>query len=325
MGALSPVMRGEFSVADLLREAAERSIDVNHIAEPSPHIDMPSMSGMIIAEEVQPGLLLSGFDLTYTAYCRLDVEIERSIACAILLDGEGEPMELDGHPPIVHEPGRVVVLGCGEPRICTRPWHAGQRARVFGLTLKPSFFDRFGRLVDDDGMAALQRFLEPGVHCATLPWADDMVDLANGALSAPYGGSLRALFRESQALRFLLRTASLLSEEERAVREVGRKQYDRARQVRELLDQALVDPPKLFDLGRQLGINVSTLQANFKAAFGTTIFGYVRSRRLDMARLLIRDHGLGIAEASYKVGFTNASAFTAAYRRHFGRPPSAER
>lgn len=78
----------------------------------------------------------------------------------------------------------------------------------------------------------------------------------------------------------------------------------------------------MLDLARRLGANVTTLQANFKAAFGTTIFGYVRNRRLEMARVLLLDHGLGVAEAGYRVGFTNASAFTAAYRRHFGHSPS---
>ena len=142
---------------------------------------------------------------------------------------------------------------------------------------------------------------------------------------APYGGSLRSLFRESQALRFTLEVAALLQEEAQLIRKIGRRQYGRVRHARDLLDRSLVDPPKLLDLARELGVNVSTLQANFKAAFGTTIFGYVRSRRLEMARILIHDHGLGIAEAGYRVGFTNPAAFTVAYRRHYGHPPSAKR
>lgn len=325
MGELSPALQGDFSIADLLRKAAERSIEINYVIEASSQIDTPSMSGLLLVEEVQPGLLMSGFDLTYTADCHLEVEVERSITCAILLEGTGEALQVIDHPPITHTPGRVEVLGYGESRVCMRPWHAGQRARVFGLTMKPSFFDRFGALVDGDGLAALHRFLDPGIHAATLPWSRKLLDLANTVLDEPYGGTLRSLFRESQSLQFTLEVASLLHEEERIIQEIGRRPYERARHARELLDQALVNPPKLLDLGRQLGVNVSTLQANFKAAFGTTIFGYVRGRRLDMARILIRDHGLGIAEASYKVGFTNAAAFTTAYRRYFGHPPSTAR
>lgn len=325
MGDLSPSLRGDFSVGDLLREAAERSIEFNHVIEPSTQIDTPSMSGLILVDEIQPGLLMSAFDLTYTVDSRLEVEVERSITCAILLGGAGEPLQFVDHPPIPHIPGRVEVLGYGEPHICMRPWHAGQRARVFGLTLKPSFFERFGTLVEGDGLAILRHFLDTGIHCATLPRSKKLFDLANSVFDEPYSGSLRSLFRESQSLRFTLEVASLLQEEGRIIREIGQRAYERARHTRELLDQALVDPPGLIDLGRQLGVNVSTLQSNFKAAFGITIFAYVRRRRLDMARILIRDHRIGIAEAGYKVGFTNAAAFATAYRRQFGHPPSAAR
>jgi AraC-like DNA-binding protein len=325
MGDLSPALKGDFSIADLLREAAERSIDISYVIEPSTQLNIPAMSGMVLVEEVQPDLLMSGFDLTYTADTHLEVEVDRSISCAILLDGTGDPLQFIDHPPIEHKAGCVQVLGYGEPRVCARPWRAGQRARVFGLTVKPGFFDRFGALVDGDGLAALHRFLEPGICWTTLPRSRKLVDLANGILDEPYGGTLRSLFRESESLRFMLEVASLLDEEARIIREIGRRPYERARDARELLDQSLVDPPKLLDLGRQLGVNVSTLQANFKSAFNMTIFAYVRTRRLDMARILIRDHGLGIAETSYKVGFTNAAAFATAYRRHFGHPPSAAR
>ncbi|GGN44345.1 hypothetical protein GCM10011349_09290 [Novosphingobium indicum] len=325
MGKLLPIIEGHFSIGDLLREAAERSIELGYVTETIPEIDAPAMSGMILAEEVQPGLLVSGFDLTYTAECRLDAKVERSVCCAVLLEGSGEPLEVQGHPPVTHEIEHVVIFGFGETKICTRPWHRGQHAKVFSVTLEPRFFERFGDMVADDGIAILERYIEPGVHSASLPWSRRIVDQAHEGLVAPYGGSLRSLFRESQALRFTLEVAALLQEEEQLIRKIGRRQYDRVRHARELLDRSLVEPPKLLDLARELGVNVSTLQANFKAAFGTTIFGYVRSRRLEMARILIHDHGLGIAEAGYRVGFTNAAAFTVAYRRHYGHPPSARR
>lgn len=46
--------------------------------------------------------------------------------------------------------------------------------------------------------------------------------------------------------------------------------------------------------------------------------------RLEIGRPLILDHKLGIAEAGCRVCFNSAAAFTAAYGRHFGPPPSAK-
>lgn len=323
--ALPPVLTGDFSVSDLVREAAERSIAITRVVDPPPIVDRASMTGTLIAEEVQTGLIMSAGDLTYTMDGRLSVEMERIIVCGILLAGAGEALEFAGFPPIRHELQRAVIYGCGETRSCARPWREGQHSRVFAVSIKPTFFERFAPLVRDDGLETLQRFIEPGVHTAMLPWSTQLVDLGNACLEEPYGGTLRSLFREAQALRFILEATALLQEEERMSRLIGRRQYERAREARERLDRALVEPPSLLELARDLAINVSTLQANFKAAFGTTVFGYVRRRRLDMARVLISELGLGIAEASYKVGFTNAAAFTAAYRKHFGHPPSADR
>ena len=324
MSYMPPAISGDFSITDLVREAAERSIAVNHVVTTDPRLSLQSMSGTLMAEEVQPGLLLSGYDLVYTADGEVAGQIEPSIFCGLLLDGESQSMRIIGQAPLVTQPQRVAITGYGDPSLCTRPWRAGQRSRAFGITLKPEFFDRFAASFDGDGLDALRRFLAPGLHRYELPRSRMTVDLAEQTLNEPYGGALRTLHRESQALRFMLEVAAMLQEEQQLVQRLGRRQYDRVRDAREILDGALVDPPKLLDLARALGVNVTTLQANFKAAFGTTIFGYLRDRRLEIGRMLILEYGLGVAEAGYKVGFTNAAAFTAAYRRHFGRPPTAE-
>lgn len=323
MDALPPALRGRFSISDLVREAAVRSIHMAPISDATSSIDTPTMSGMIMAEEVQPGLVMSGFELAYLADQRLEMSIERSIMCAVLLEGSGEALEVERCSPFRQEVGRVGIVGFGESRMCARPWYKGQHARVFGVTLQPGFFDRFGEAMAEDDLAGLHSFLDPGVHTTTLPWSRALVELAEGALHDPYGGSLRTLFRESQALRFTLEVASLLREKERLITQMGRRPFERAYEAREILDRSLVNPPKVLDLARQLGVNVTTLQANFKEAFSTTIFGYVRNRRLELARVLMSDHGFGVAEAGYRVGFTNPSAFTAAYRRHFGGAPSS--
>lgn len=296
----------------------------NYLTDTCPDIDLPSMSGTLLAEEVQPGLLISGFDLTYTADHQLDVEMERSVGCAVLLGGWGAPLEVAGHAPIGHELGRVSIVGYGEHMTCMRPWRAGQRTRAFGISIKPEFLDRFQDAVDD-GLGPLRSFIEPGLHSALLPRSERILDIAEATLHEPYAGALRALHRESQALRFMVEVGSMLRAENDLIRSLGERQFARICHAREIFDRSLVSPPKVLDLARELGVNVTTLQANFKAAFGTTVFGYVRQRRLEMGRSLIFDHKLAIAEAGYRVGFNSAAAFTAAYRRHFGQPPSAER
>jgi len=315
---------GDFSIGDLLREAAARSIDVSHIEEVSPVVETPTMSGALKAETIRTGLLMSGYDLVHLTDFEFTMKLDRSVLCGLLLDGESAPLSVEGYPHIYHKPQRVEVLGFGEPLVCRRHCGAGTRARTFGVTLRPEFLEQFGEHIDEDGLASLHAFLKPGFHRSTLPWSPRIVDIANDVLNHSYSGVLGQLFDESQVLRFLIEVTVALREQTRNQAAIGRIPYERAVQAREILDRSLIDPPKALDLARQVGINLTTLQANFKAAFGTTIFGYVRRHRLEMGRLLIMDHGLRIADAGHRVGFSNAAAFTAAYRKHFGRPPTSD-
>lgn len=324
-GFLIPAISGDFSVSDLVRAAAERAVTISHVARPDSRIDTPAMSGTVFGEELQPGLLLTAYDLVYTADSQIEVEVDRSISCAIMLAGEAAALEVVGYPPVVSLPRRVIVVGYGDRLSCSRPWRAMQHNRAFGVTLRPCFFDRFADLVDDGGLDVLRSYLDPGLHSSLLPPSRKLIDLAENTLRQPYSGALGAIHREAQALGFILEAASMLQEEQRLVARIGRRHYDRVVHARAMLDHNLVDPPKLLELARELGINVTTLQANFKAAFGTTVFGYLRARRLEMGRILIVEHRVGVAEAGYRVGFTNPAAFTAAYRRHFGLPPSLDR
>ncbi len=323
MGASTAIV-GDFSVSDLLREAAARAVTIEHRVLARTSIETPAMSGMLKAEEVQPGLLMSGYDITYLKDSGLAVEIEPSLLCTVLLDGSSEPLRLDGQPAVAHKPGRIEVLGFGSRLAGERAWFTGQRARAFGITVKPDFLDRFASTVDNDSLSSLRDFLQPGFRRATLPHLARAVEIANEILDHPYEGNLARLYHESQTLRFLLEIAIALHEQERVGRKIGRLQYERAHNAREILDRRLADPPKALDLAREVGVNLTTLQSNFKLAFGTTIFGYVRVQRLKMGRILMSEHGLRVAEAGRHVGFSNPAAFTAAYRKHFGHPPTAD-
>ncbi len=322
--AVASDLIGDFSISGLLREAAERSIDVSYIEDVSPTVDNPTMSGIMKVEMIRNGLLMSGYDLFHLADFELATKMDSSVFCGLLLDGESAPLVIDDCCTIDHKPQCVQILGFGDPVTLRRRCGHGSRARAFGITLRPEFLEQFGEDIDDSALDSFREFLTPGLHRSTLPWLPKLVAIGNNVINHSYSGVLSRFYHESLALRFLIEVAVSLNDQTRAYAAIGRIPYDRANQAREILDRNLIDPPRALDLARQVGINLTTLQANFKAAFGTTIFGYVRMRRLELGRLLIMDHGLRIAEAGLRVGFSNAAAFTAAYRKHFGRPPTSD-
>ena len=88
-----------------------------------------------------------------------------------------------------------------------------------------------------------------------------------------------------------------------------------------LLAQRLEDPPTLAVLAGQVGVSETTLKRGFHQVFGTTVFGYLREQRMTRAHALLRSGEVTVLEAATRVGYSNPSNFTAAFRRHFGINP----
>ncbi len=313
-----------FVAAELLREAAEMSLGIDPVDLSPAIMDTLVLSGRIMAREVQPGLIATADDIVYLAEADMAVEVDPCVICGILLGGDPQGMAIEDHGTVAKALERPVLVGFCDKSRCRYIGGTMVRSYSAGFMLRPKFFERFGDHVADDGLAALRAFGQVPFRTATLPRSPRLVELARRNLDHPYNGQLGELFLESNALALVAEVADLLRRETLLIAQMGRRHYDRVMEARDILDRNVNAPPSTLELARQVGVNVTTLQANFKKALGTTIFGYVRDQRLQMAKILLAEHGLAAAEAGRKVGFSSPAAFAAAYRRHFGHPPTAE-
>ncbi len=316
-------LQGDLRIPVLVHEAAERSLEVTLPPKTDDSIDVPFGSGQVSIHQVQPGLRCELNVLT----CHTDRDFNilggPLVSCSLILDGSIEGITIDSLGVVDNPLNHARLIGMSEPTRWTRRIRAGQSFKAFSFSLEPAFFERFASAVEDEQLSVFEPFRK-GLHTKVMPRSQRLIDLGRSAFSPPYSGSLITLYQESTTLQFVLEVAKLLREENQLAGKIGQKHYDRLMHARTLIDQNLIDPPKTLDLARQVGSNINTLQAHFKLAFRTTIFGYIRTRRLEMARVLITEHKLGSAQAGYRVGFSNPAAFTAAYRKFFGHPPSAE-
>ena len=87
----------------------------------------------------------------------------------------------------------------------------------------------------------------------------------------------------------------------------------------------LEHPPSLLELAQRVGLNDCKLKRGFRQLFGTTAFGYLYQQRMEKARDLLKVDTMNITEVTAVVGYTNPSAFGAAFKRMFGTTPSAYR
>lgn len=97
----------------------------------------------------------------------------------------------------------------------------------------------------------------------------------------------------------------------------------RAREARELILRSIDEPLPLADIASRIGMSVSTLQRVFKAAFGTTVNEFIRTRRLELARLALVEQGATVGEAAFRAGYSSAANFSTAFQRAFGYSPSS--
>ena len=79
--------------------------------------------------------------------------------------------------------------------------------------------------------------------------------------------------------------------------------------------------PNLPDLARFSGISESKMTRLFRQIFGSSIYDYYQTLRMHEAAYLIREQTLSIAEAGYRVGFSNLSHFSRLFEKHYGTTP----
>jgi AraC-like DNA-binding protein len=91
--------------------------------------------------------------------------------------------------------------------------------------------------------------------------------------------------------------------------------------AREVLLQHIGEPITIKELSRKVAINECYLKKGFKELFGTTIFDFYQSQRMEHARYLLYEKGLSVTEVSIMLGYSSISHFSTAFKKHTGLKP----
>lgn len=75
------------------------------------------------------------------------------------------------------------------------------------------------------------------------------------------------------------------------------------------------------ELARTAALSRSTFFERFTRTVGLPPMEYLLAWRMAVAKDLLRREGLGIGEVAARVGYSSASTFSTAFRRHSGQPP----
>ncbi len=96
---------------------------------------------------------------------------------------------------------------------------------------------------------------------------------------------------------------------------------DKIIRAREVLLENIGEPITIKELSRKVAINECYLKKGFKEMFGTTIFDFYQSQRMEHARYLLYEKGLSVTDVSMMLGYSSISHFSTAFKKHTGLKP----
>jgi AraC-like DNA-binding protein len=85
--------------------------------------------------------------------------------------------------------------------------------------------------------------------------------------------------------------------------------------------ERMSEPVTVAELAEHVFMSPSAFAHLFREVTGMAPYQFVKTMRLDRARVLILEEGLGVGEAAQQVGYTSLSHFINEFKRHFGVTP----
>ena len=145
-------------------------------------------------------------------------------------------------------------------------------------------------------------------------------------LNTKHTGMLKNMFIDSKAIELLLWfikcNTNKLNSHDTCI--FLKNPYNKAKilKAKDILLSNIQTPPTIPQLASQVGINQCYLKKGFKDLFDTTIFSFVQEQRIIKAKLLLTTTQEPIANIAERLGFSNPSNFTNAFKNFTGTLPS---
>jgi AraC-like DNA-binding protein len=144
-------------------------------------------------------------------------------------------------------------------------------------------------------------------------------------LNHSYTDSLENIYINAQTQMLLLYSMECMigSKEETFTSKFLANEADREKiaKAREILLLHISEPLTIKALSRKVAINECYLKKGFKEMYGTTIFDFFQSQRMEHAKYLLYEKGLSVTDVSSLLGYSSISHFSTAFKKHTGLKP----
>ena len=160
----------------------------------------------------------------------------------------------------------------------------------------------------------------------TLPICNKIRSVLEGLINNNYTDTLENIYVNAQTQMLLLYGLDCMLGEKEIdtitckflANEADR---DKVIKAREILIQHIGEPITIKELSRKVAINECYLKKGFKEMFGTTIFDFYQSQRMEHAKYLLYEKGMSVTDVALLLGYSSISHFSTAFKKHTGLKP----
>ena len=201
---------------------------------------------------------------------------------------------------------------------------------VFGINFPKDSFLKFA----DGAGGELEWFIEKilaGKHAILSPvWGritSRIQEVIDEILWNPYSGHMQHLFLLAKSLELFVLCVENYQEVNRQKLQFVKTNADKEKIIaaRDFLNAHLEAPPTISEVAKAVGLNEFKLKRGFKEVFHNTMFGYLTTRRLQLARKYLLQTQKSAAEISYELGYSSPQHFHKQFKQKFGRTPNSMR
>ncbi|WP_412987605.1 helix-turn-helix transcriptional regulator [Pontimicrobium sp. IMCC45349] len=93
------------------------------------------------------------------------------------------------------------------------------------------------------------------------------------------------------------------------------------RKAKDIIISRMAEPPTLQQLADEIGLSLKKLKEGFKQIYGDSVFSFLFDYKMEVARKLLETGDHNVNEVGFKVGYSTASHFIAAFKKKYGTTP----
>ena len=311
-----------FTVSDFLDFGQRHGIDYVFGDASADARDLAILQGRVIEQQVRPGwqLTFSDVDVLHP-YASSSTRTAPLFICVVL---EGViDVAIDQRQHRLSAGSALSARLAEQVALCVHQ-AAGQRLRTLNLSLDETAIAALSELPE---VAALLHTERPDLHIWPLPgFLTPVLEQAVQLQSQPQSQSQprpsvgqRQLMLEATCLQLLSHGLAFVPRQrDTSLSPTERKRLE---DVRRHLHENPAHAWSLEELAALASMSSSSLRTKFQRCFATSLFDYLRERRLLLAHELL-SQGVSVQQAAFACGYGHTSNFSTAFRRRFGMPPS---